>query len=147
MLTQEHLNDLVAPYDEFVDPSWIAGAKAGLEDESVANRSREWEQFLTSLHIMIEVMPDIDSAEPGTAPSEGSLYEALGGFVSVTGKVTEQGLVFNVPLIRQRSVTSLFPGMTLLATGKEMTIPWSELASFLNLVPVRGPIESEMEVL
>ena len=146
MLVQEHLIDSIAPFVDVVNPSWIAGAKAGLEDESAMSRSRDWEEFLASLYLLIEVMPEVGPAEPGTAPSGGSLYEALGGYVSVAGEITANGLAFKVPLIRQRSVRSLFPGMALICSGHRVTVPSTEMQSFLNLVPLRGPIESQVEV-
>lgn len=147
MLVQEHLIDLFSPFAEMLNPAWIAGAKAGLEEESAMSRPQDWEEFLTSLYLMIDVMPEITAAEPGTAPSGGSLYEALGGYISVAGNMTEDGLTFTVPLIRQRAILSLFPGMRLLQLGNKISVPASEMRSFLNLVPLRGPIESDVEVL
>ena len=72
--------------------SWLEGAAAGLR--VAENRSPSW-------------LWDGDGLV-------GSAYDALGGYVSVTGEVTPEGLYFRVPLARQEEVSELLNGLTLL---------------------------------
>lgn len=141
MYVQEHLNRSMNGTDERIDPAWIAGAKAGVSE--VPNRARKphWREFFDSLENLFRFMIDLQPAEPGTSPQDGSLYETLGGYVSVAGRMTPEGLLFTLPPIRQKTVASLFPGMKLYRTGKDVLVPKNELDSFSRLVPLRGPIE------
>jgi hypothetical protein len=75
----------------------------------------------------------------------GSAYDALGGYVSVTGEVTPEGLYFRVPLARQEQVIELLKGLTLLRNNGEIIVPTYDLPAFLRLVPVEGPIAEWLE--
>jgi hypothetical protein len=94
---------------------------------------------------MIGLVGDVKAAEPGTAPQDGdghvgSAYDALGGYVSVTGEVTPEGLYFRVPLARQEEVIGLLKGLTLMRSHGEIVVPTFDLPAFLRLVPLEGPI-------
>lgn len=141
MYIQEYLQISTNSMDELPDPAWIAGAKAGINEVIHREARHDWRDFLESLENLFKFMLEIQPAEPGTSPKDGSLYETLGGYVSVVGVITSQGLSFSLPPIRQQAVASLFPGMNLYRNGKEILIPRKELDSFKKLVPLRGPID------
>ncbi|MGQ4912426.1 MAG: hypothetical protein ACP6KW_09680 [Candidatus Thorarchaeota archaeon] len=147
MLVQEHIVSDDGYCPEIVSPAWLAGAKAGLAQCLSRRHTSEWNEFIDSLLCLLEAMRDLSPVEPGAAPDDGSMYEALGGYVSVAGRVSGRGLAFGVPLIHQQNVASLFPGMALTSTGPEIMVDFEDLCSFMNLVPIRGPIEREAEVL
>ena len=141
MYIQEYLQNSTNIIDELPDPAWIAGAKAGINEIFHREARPDWRNFFESLEDLFKFMLEVPPAEPGTTPEDGSLYETLGGYVSVVGEMTSQGLSFSLPPIRQQAVVSLFPGMELYRDGKEILIPRRELDSFKKLVPLRGPIE------
>jgi len=130
--------------------SWLAGAAAGLQVAENRSPSWLWEEFYDDIFQMIRLVGDVEAADPGTAPRDGdglvgSAYDALGGYISVTGEVTPEGLYFRVPLARQREVTQLLNGLTLLRSNGEIVIPMSDLPAFLRLVPLEGPIAEWLE--
>lgn len=141
MYIQDYLQNSTKNMNELPDPAWIAGAKAGINEAFHREARPDWRDFFESLEDLFEFMLEVQPAEPGTTPKDGSLYETLGGYVSVVGEITSQGLRFSLPPIRQQAVVSLFPGMDLYRNGKEVLIPRKELDSFKKLVPLRGPIE------
>jgi hypothetical protein len=141
MYIQGYLQSGINGIDELPDPAWVAGAKAGLNEAFYRVTKTDWRDFFESLEDLFRFMLEVQPAEPGTTPKDGSLYETLGGYVSVVGRVTSQGLSFSLPPIRQQAVVSLFPGMDLYRNGKEVLVPHEELDSFKKLVPLRGPIE------
>ena len=130
--------------------SWLAGAAAGLRVAENKSPSWLWEEFYDDIFQMIRLVGDVEAADPGTAPRDGdglvgSAYDALGGYVSVTGEVTPEGLYFRVPLARQDEVTQLLNGLTLLRANGEIVVPKYDLPAFLRLVPVEGPIAEWLE--
>lgn len=147
MLSQEYVVGNLSPSVELLDPVWLAGAKAGFNQINNRPVDEHWLDFLETLAITIEAMPDLDPAEPGTAPDTASLYEVLGGYVSVTGRMGSKSLFFPVPLIRQKSVLHLFSGMEVRVNGPNVVVAFSELQRFCKLVPIRGPIETSIEVM
>ncbi len=146
MFTQEYLSREMNYYSGTPDPAWVAGAKAGINEAVSRAIIADWREFYDSLETMFRSMMEVRPAEPGTTSKDGSLYETLGGYVSVTGRVTTAGLTFPVPARRQQTVASLFPGMQMYRTGKDVLIPHKELDSFKRLVPLRGPLEEKMGV-
>ena len=130
--------------------SWLAGAAAGLRVAENRSPSWLWEEFYDDIFQMIRLVGDVEAADPGTAPRDGdglvgSAYDALGGYVSVTGEVTPEGLYFRVPLVRQEEVTQLLNGLTLLRANGEIVVPRYDLPAFLRLVPIEGPIAEWLE--
>ncbi|MHA2179384.1 MAG: hypothetical protein ACXAAK_13645 [Candidatus Thorarchaeota archaeon] len=146
MFTKEYLSRGIQSHTNNLNPSWVAGAKAGISKILSRLRLRDWKEFLESLEYQFKFMMDVLPAEPGTSPEGGSLYESLGGYVSVAGRMTDNGLMFSVPARRQHIIASLFPGMEMYKTGKDVLIPNSELDSFMRLVPLKGPLEDRMVV-
>ncbi len=144
MYVQEYLTSDMTGFEECPNPAWVAGAKAGISGALDRARSSGWREFFDVLETLFRSMMEVRPAEPGTSPQDGSMYETLGGYVSVVGQMTTEGLRFTVPPIRQQAVASLFPGMQLYRTGKEVLVPQSELDIFSRLVPIRGPLEMEM---
>jgi len=125
--------------------AWLAGAAAGLRIAANRSPSWLWESFYDDIYQMIGLVGDVEAAEPGTAPRDGdghvgSAYDALGGYVSITGEVTPEGLYFRVPLARQEEVIGLLKGLTLLRSHGEIVVPNYDLPAFLRLVPLEGPI-------
>ena len=130
--------------------SWLAGAAAGLRVAADRSPSWLWEAFYDDILQMIRLVGDVEAADPGTAPQDGdglvgSAYDALGGYVSVTGEVTLEGLYFRVPLARQEEVTQLLNGLTLIRSQGEILVPMFDLPAFLRLVPLEGPIAEWLE--
>ena len=130
--------------------SWLAGAAAGLRVAENRSPSWLWEEFYDDIFQMIRLVGDVKAADPGTAPQDGdglvgSAYDALGGYVSVTGEVTPEGLYLRVPLTCQRDVTQLLTGLMLLRSNGEIVVPMSDLPAFLRLVPLEGPIAEWLE--
>lgn len=147
MFTQEYLSRKMNSHTHTFDPAWVAGAKAGINEIESRVGEGAWAEFYDSLEMVFRFMIEVPPAEPGTSPEDGSLYETLGGYVSVAGRMTHEGLKFSVPSRRQKTVAALFPGMEMYRTGKGVLIPHKELESFSRLVPMRGPLEDKMEGL
>jgi len=125
--------------------AWLAGAAAGLRVTVNRSPSWLWEEFYGDILQMIRLVGDLEPADPGTSPQDGdglvgSAYDALGGYVSVTGEVTPEGLYFRVPLYRQEEVIQLLKGLTLMRSHGEIVVPTFDLPAFLRLVPLEGPI-------
>lgn len=130
--------------------AWLAGAAAGLRVAENRSPSWLWEEFYDDIFQMIRFVGDVVPADPGTAPQDGdglvgSAYDALGGYISVTGEVTPEGLYFRVPLARQEEVIQLLNGLTLLRSHGEIVIPLFDLPAFLRLVPLEGPVSEQLE--
>jgi hypothetical protein len=125
--------------------AWLAGAKAALGLPH--NRSEWlWSEFIHDVEELVE-LSTVQPAKPGEEPVldgdlTGSAFDALGGFVSIVGYVSPEGLSFPIRLCQLERIKCLFSGMFLKYKSKtrRIVIPRCDLLAFLNLVPICGPI-------
>ncbi len=130
--------------------AWLAGAIAGLKIVGKRTPNWLWQEFYDDIFQMIQLVGVVPTADPGSAPPEGeefvgSAFEALGGYVSVAGEITPEGLYFRVPLASQQNIIQLLKGLTVLKYHGEIVIPAFDLPAFLRSVPIEGPIAGLLE--
>jgi hypothetical protein len=130
--------------------AWLAGAAAGLQIARNRTPNWLWSEFYEDILQMIRLAGDIEPVRPGEPPGDGdgllgSAYDALGGYISVTGEVTPEGLYFRVPLANQEEVLHLLKGLTLMRSHGEIVIPTFDLPAFLSLVHLEGPVSEWLE--
>lgn len=131
--------------------SWLAGAAKGLQLIGSRTPTWLWDDFIADILAMIELLGDLEPAEPGTAPIYGdgligSAFDSLGGYVSVVGEICPEGLYFRVPVARQEDITQLLKGLTVYKSQGEIIIPLEDLPAFTRLVPLDGPIAELVEL-
>ena len=137
-----------APYS-LPQASWLAGAAAGLNILEPRTPKWLWEDFISDVYEMIRLVGDIEPAEPGTSPEYGdemigSAFDALGGYVSVSGELCPEGLFFKVPVARQELVLELLKGITLFRSHGEILVPMCDIPAFTRLVPLEGPVAEQI---
>jgi len=132
------------PYSTFPDLAWLSGALAAVGEDAESS-DWLWNSFLEDILHMIQNIGEITPCEPGIAPEGESIYDALGGYVSVSGRMNEDGLRFRVPLGRQEKLLQMFGGLMLLRDQTAIVVSKHDLAGFTQLVPLRGPITEKME--
>ena len=131
--------------------SWLAGACAGLNLVGPRTPSWLWDDFVADIYNMINLLGNIEPAEPGTSPKYGdgelgSAYDALGGYVSVVGEVCPEGLYFRIPVARHEDIVQLLKELTLHRRRGELLIPKYDIPAFLRLVPLEGPLADDVEL-
>jgi len=129
--------------------SWLAGAAAGLNILEPRTPRWMWEDFISDVYEMMHLLGDVEPAQPGTSPEYGdgtigSAYDALGGYVSVAGELTPEGLFFRVPVARQEQVLELLKGLTLFRSHGEILVPMYDIPAFTRLVPLEGPVAEQV---
>jgi hypothetical protein len=145
MLTDDVLKrHAISPVD-LPSAAWLAGAAAGLEVNSHRSPQWLWAPFIEDLMDLLVHHGNIEPAEPGSSPkfgdgAIGSAYDALGGYVSITGEFCPEGLYFKVPLDRQKAVARLLSSGHVYVSSGEIVIPPHEILAFLRLVPIHGPL-------
>jgi len=132
------------PYSTRPDLAWLSGALAAV-GEKAESSDWSWNSFLEDVLDMIRNTGEITPCEPGIAPEGESGYDVLGGYVSVSGRMTEDGLRFRVPLGRQEKLLQMFGSLVLLKGQRTFVVPKHDLARFTRLVPLRGPITEKLE--
>jgi hypothetical protein len=150
MLTSHELKNIQFYGFETPNSAWLAGAKAALELQQ--NRADwPWSEFRNNIEGMVE-LSEITPAKPGEEPVLdesyiGSAFDALGGYVSLAGDVTPSGLSFPVRLQQLEKIKYLFSGLCVMwdSSTRRILIPHYDLAPFLKLVPLRGPILDWLE--
>ena len=150
MLTSQELKNIQVLGFETLNSSWLAGAKAALEFQQ--NRTDwQWSEFKKDIEELVE-LSGIFPAKPGEEPvldesHTGSAFDALGGYVSLAGDVTPSGLSFPARLHQLEKIKYLFSGLYLKwdSSTRRIVIPHYDLAPFLKLVPIRGPIAAWLE--
>lgn len=126
------------------DAAWLSGAKAGMNELNEMKKDWLWEDFFREIHDLIEYS-HVKPAKPGEEPlindnEKGSALDALGGYVSIAGDVTPEGLAFPVHLAQLERIENLLSGMLLKRIGNKILVPQYDLPGFLKLVPVLGPV-------
>jgi hypothetical protein len=150
MLTSQELKNIQAFGFETPNSAWLAGAKAAL-DLQQSRTDWKWSEFRNEIEKMVE-LSGITPAKPGEEPilderHTGSAFDALGGYVSLAGDVTPSGLSFPARLHQLEKIKYLFSGLYLKwnSRTRRILIPQYDLAPFLKLVPVRGPVADWLE--
>ncbi|MGY5853647.1 MAG: hypothetical protein RTU92_08795 [Candidatus Thorarchaeota archaeon] len=147
MLVDEMMTVYSPMSNSIPDASWLSGALAGMRVAGDKD-AWDWQTFLDDIRDMAYNLEVVKATEPGNEPSgRGSAYDVLGGFVSVSGTVSSNGLHVHVPLVKQSRIIESIPGMVLLRSRKGLVIPTYELESFTRLVPIRGPLADELDEL
>lgn len=131
--------------------SWLAGAAAGLQILSPRTPKWMWEEFISDVYDMMNLIGDVEPAEPGSCPEHGdgrigSAYDALGGYVSVAGELCPEGLFFRVPLTRVEQVIELLKDLTLFRSHGEILVRNYDIPAFTRLVPLEGPVAEQIEM-
>jgi hypothetical protein len=134
---------------EIMGPSWVAGAVTGIKASRGRNADWIWDRFIEELFETVERLGGIRPAEPASSPADeygfaGSAYDTLGGYVSTAGEICSQGLYFSLSPKQYENVMSLLPGFVVLRARGGLIIPRYEIGSFLNLVPVNGPLLDQL---
>lgn len=133
-----------------MQPSWIAGAVAGINASEKRNPDWIWDRFIEELYDTVERLGGIQPADPASSLADeygfvGSAYDTLGGYVSTAGEVHPKGLYFRVSPEHYDNIMKLLPDFVLLRTKGGLIVPHYEIRSFLNLVPVNGPLLDHLE--
>ncbi|MDF1539677.1 MAG: hypothetical protein P1Q69_12325 [Candidatus Thorarchaeota archaeon] len=132
---------------DIMDSAWIAGALAALEIPLPREPEEIWAPFIEDIFNLSELVCDVESVRPGQSPVTGSVLDSLGGYISLAGRVTNQGIHFPVDSDSVLPVNDNLPGIKTQFLGGIMVIPPSQICKLLSLVPLRGPIEEQaMEV-
>jgi hypothetical protein len=134
---------------ESPNPSWLAGALEGLSVVGERQPSWRWDWFLEEIYEMVEFFGGVTPSEPGSIPVEGdgslgSAYDTLGGYVSVAGQATSQGILIRLATDRLKDLKQLLQDMVIIKEPEGVLVPHHELDHFLMLIPLKGPI---MEIL
>ena len=99
-------------YFKLPDPDWVAGAVAGLRVVDRSTRQGwEWKSFLQDVEDMVELLGEVKPIWPGETPENGSLLDALGGFISVAGKVLSGELYFDIELKYREDVMMILSSL------------------------------------
>jgi hypothetical protein len=130
--------------------SWLSGAAAGIRIGGKRSPGWLWDAFFNDVAEMIQLVGDVEPVVPGYAPDEGdgligSAFDALGGYISVTGEITPEGLYFRVPVRCQKHVKELLNGITIHRSDGEIIVPDYDMPAFLRLIPIEGPLAEWLE--
>ena len=126
------------------DYAWLAGAKAGLATRGNDIPEWPWLHFLDGVQTVVSALKGLEAVEPGEEPKDGSVYDSLGGYVSVTGKTTDLGFSFPVPRRGAAIIASRLPGIEMMWTAGHLLVQKESIGAFQRLVPLRGPIVEEV---
>ncbi|MFW9953813.1 MAG: hypothetical protein ACFFD3_04595 [Candidatus Thorarchaeota archaeon] len=140
------LNGRILPVvSDITDTTWLAGAIAGLGLPRYWEPEYLWAPFLSDVLDTADMLLDITPIAPGQTPEDGSVLDSLGGYISITGRVTEQGILFPISSPDASAVQLQLAGVRTVFLGGMIVIPPSEISRFMRLVPLRGPVETQVK--
>ncbi|MCK5150621.1 MAG: hypothetical protein KAQ65_02220 [Candidatus Thorarchaeota archaeon] len=138
-------NRLTPGVMDMVDSAWLGGALAGLEIPRGREPDWEWAPFLEDLFDIAEMVWDVQPISPGEYPTTGSVLDSLGGYISLTGHVCNQGIVFPVNSNVVSEISKQLAGINIRYLGGLMVIPTEEIPRFMSIIPIRGPLEERVQ--
>ena len=126
------------------DYAWLAGAKAGLATRGNDIPEWPWLHFLDGVQAVVSALQGLEAVGAGEERKCGSVYDSLGGYVSVTGQGTDLGFLFPVPRRSAAIIASRLPGIEMMWTAGHLLVQKESIGAFQRLVPLRGPIVEEV---
>ncbi len=129
---------------DFIDPDWLAGAVTGMQISGKRSPSWLWDPFLEDIEYMCDMLGGIGPICIESMNGVISIYDTLGGYVSVTGTLAPEGLWFRVTPEAQIEIRHWLSGIELVCSGNDLLVPLISFETFLRLVPIRGPIEDHL---
>ncbi len=139
-ITSDMINSWQSPHLTIPDWTWVEGALAGLDVCKSRDPDWLWESFVSELKSMKDQY-NIQPLHPWQESEENSIHSALGGYVSLTGKVASDGLRFPLPYKMSEKICNHFPSIEMSIHSHGITIPWKSMDSFTTIVHLRGPVE------
>ena len=134
-------------YFESVNHSWLAGATDALSILPPSKRrmtDHEWQVFIQDIMMKSQEcgIESVDSYSHNDMLS--SLFDRLGGYVSIAGKNSDGGIRFRITPVYQ-DLLSLISSYGY-EDEDDFVVPTEMIERFLMMVPIRGPLTKEMEV-
>ena len=144
MSTLDMNSRLIPGMIDIVDTAWLGGAIAGLEIPRGREPAWEWAPFLEDLLDIAELIWDVEPIFLGEYPTTGSVLDSLAGYISMTGQVCDNGIIFPVQSDVVSEIKNQLVGINIRYLGGLMVIPPEEISRFLSIVPIRGPLEERV---
>ena len=132
------------PSQQMIDYTWLGGAISGLKKLSVKDQEWKWAPFIIDIIDTIEYAGDVKEILPGDETSQGSVFDSLGGYVSIVGNLCPEGLYFPVSKEQAHKVMNKLAGIASSYQNERVMIPRNQLSSFYHIVPMRGPLETQL---
>ncbi len=142
MFVQNVLNAHQIPFVPSYDYAWLAGAARGLEVAPTIPVTYAEEILDLVMTLNVESVDPGRSYEMGDGISSPA-YDVLGGYVSVTGRVTSEGLIFKIPETCRQLVQDLIPNASVSVDGL-VTVPPTVCSWALAVLPLRGPVATNL---
>ncbi len=131
---------------------WLGGAAAGLISIRGSVVSPRWMDFIVRVTSALKRSGRVFPVWPGetVSPPRGqpiSMFDALAGYVSLTGRVRDGCLVFPVPAPRVSAVLNMLGTGTAMGTGARtlVVVDTECLSQVVALLPVAGPVRDDLE--
>lgn len=141
--TGEMLSGYQMPYGDVPGWDWLEGALNGMSIYEQRDPSWFWSEFLDDIRLMQRVH-DIKPTGLWDKTESADLRDFLGGYVSVAGSISAEGLSFPIPYGTGHIITSSLYGVRVEVSEHRVVVPWDEVDSFTTIVTLKGPV---MELL
>ncbi len=131
--------------------AWLIGAKTALAEMKHLKFSKEWMQFYSEVESFVNWWDDIDPISPENALLnrylQGSLFDYIGGYVSVAGTLTDIGIKLGIAGEYHSDLLMLLSDLVVI-NNDDVLVLFDALQGFLNLVTIIGPLFDDiMEAL
>ncbi len=141
--------DMCSPFltntHQIIDYTWLGGAAAGLRLSGRCLDQQAWIPFIADLVEILDALGDVPEIAPGEVPQSGSPLDSLGGYISVMGDVSANGLSFPVSFDVVSTIVRQIAGIKTLHHQGRIIVPLSELESLSRLLHLRGPVAQQLQ--
>ena len=144
ILSNEMYKDIGHGCLDIIDIDWLTGAVTGLYVAGRRSPSWQWDPFIEDVEYMSDLMGGVHPIDIQSMNGVQSIFDTLGGYISMTGTLDPEGIWFRCPPQLQVAVRHWLSGLEIVCSGNDVLIPNVSLRHFIKLISIRGPVEDQL---
>jgi hypothetical protein len=144
-LTVDMCSPFLTNIHQIIDYTWLGGAVAGLKLSGRFTNQQAWTPFIGDLVEVLDALGDVPEIAPGEVPQSGSPLDSLGGYISVMGDISMDGLSFPVPFEVASAIMRQLACINTSHHNGRIIISQTELESLSHLLHLRGPVAQQLQ--
>jgi hypothetical protein len=144
ILSNDMYKDVGKVFVDIIDLDWLTGAITGLHVSGWRSPSWQWDPFIEDIEYMSDMMGGVCPINMQSMKGVQSIFDTLGGYISMTGTLDREGVWFRANPKLQVAIRQWLSGLEVVCSGNDVLIPNVSLRQFIKLIPIRGPVEDQL---
>ncbi len=140
MLTNEMLHSYSTQIGDLPDLGWLSGFLGGLRIVRERTPAWRWKPFFDDMNHLVKVLGVKKATMPGESPPSGTRLAALGGYISVTGRIANNSLEIPLPDSKNGRIRRLLNCERFQYHVDRVEVPLELVDALVSQVKLDGPL-------